>query len=129
MMLDPEAHESDGLLTHELADKIAVGVGLFVAEVRAHLQLNPQNLLAKLGFGPCPCVSLRGLKDPRTAVGGWLVRPLSLTNAKDFGVTYRADALRGGTAVLQGHLLWVSYLLFAPAFEAISLHDLHPPYD
>ena len=54
MVLDSDAHEPEDLLTPELADKIAVGAGLTDEEAHALLQLNPQNLLAKLGVGPVP---------------------------------------------------------------------------
>lgn len=54
MLLDSDAHEPDDLLTHELAEKVAAGAGLSDGESYALLQLNPQNLLAKLGFGPVP---------------------------------------------------------------------------
>ena len=53
-VLDSDAHEPDDLLTIELAGKIAEGAGLNEEEAHALLQTNPQNLLAKLGFGPFP---------------------------------------------------------------------------
>ena len=53
-VLDSDAHEPDDLLTIELAGKIAEGAGLNKEEAHALLQTNPQNLLAKLGFGPFP---------------------------------------------------------------------------
>ena len=51
-VLDSDAHEPDDLLTLELVGKIAEGAGLNNEEAYALLQINPQNLLAKLGFGP-----------------------------------------------------------------------------
>jgi histidinol phosphatase-like PHP family hydrolase len=52
MVLDSDAHEPDDLLTPELTRSIAMGAGLTDEEAHALLQLNPRNLLAKLGFGP-----------------------------------------------------------------------------
>ena len=52
--MDSDAHEPEDLLTPELADQIAAGAGLNAKEAHALLQTNPQNLLAKLGFGPIP---------------------------------------------------------------------------
>ena len=54
LLLDSDAHEPEDLLTPELADRIAAGAGLNVKEAYALLQLNPQNLLARLGFDPIP---------------------------------------------------------------------------
>jgi histidinol phosphatase-like PHP family hydrolase len=54
MVLDSDAHEPDDLLTPELTRKIAMGAGLTDEEAHALLQLNPRNLLARLGFGPVP---------------------------------------------------------------------------
>ncbi|PKB80132.1 MAG: hypothetical protein BZY88_09740 [SAR202 cluster bacterium Io17-Chloro-G9] len=54
MVLDSDAHEPDDLLTLEMTEKIATGAGLNKEEAHALLQLNPQDLLAKLGFGPVP---------------------------------------------------------------------------
>jgi histidinol phosphatase-like PHP family hydrolase len=54
MVLDSDAHEPDDLLTPEMANKIATGAGLNKEEAHALLQVNPQDLLAKLGFGPVP---------------------------------------------------------------------------
>ncbi len=54
LLLDSDAHEPEDLLTPELADRIAAGAGLNVEEAHALLQLNPQNLLARLGFDPIP---------------------------------------------------------------------------
>jgi len=54
LLLDSDAHEPEDLLTPELADQIAAGAGLNAKEAHALLQTNPQNLLAKLGFGPIP---------------------------------------------------------------------------
>ena len=54
MVLDSDAHEPDDLLTPELTRSIAMGAGLTDEEAHALLQLNPRNLLAKLGFGPAP---------------------------------------------------------------------------
>ena len=52
MVLDSDAHEPDDLLTPELTRKIATGAGLTDEEAHALLELNPQALLARLGFGP-----------------------------------------------------------------------------
>ena len=49
-VLDSDAHEPDDLLTEELAQSIAKGAGLTDEEAHALLQLNPQNLLARLGY-------------------------------------------------------------------------------
>ena len=53
-VLDSDAHEPDDLLTPELSQKIAKGAGLTDEDTHALLQLNPQTLLARLGFGPAP---------------------------------------------------------------------------
>ena len=50
-VLDSDAHEPDDLLTPELAQNIATGAGLNDEDAHALLELNPQNLLARLGFG------------------------------------------------------------------------------
>ena len=52
MVLDSDAHEPEDLLTPELAQKIARGAGLTDEDAHALLELNPQSLLARLGFGP-----------------------------------------------------------------------------
>jgi len=52
LVLDSDAHEPDDLLTPEFRLKVAKGAGLNDDEVHALLQLNPRNLLEKLGFGP-----------------------------------------------------------------------------
>ena len=49
-VLDSDAHEPDDLLTVELTQKIAKGAGLTDEDAHALLQLNPQKLLARLGF-------------------------------------------------------------------------------
>ena len=54
MVLDSDAHEPDHLLAPELSEKIAAGEGLSDEEAHALLEVNPQNLLAKLGVGPAP---------------------------------------------------------------------------
>ena len=54
LLLDSDAHEPEDLLTVELAQKIAKGAGLTDEDAYALLQLNPQNLLVRLGFGPVP---------------------------------------------------------------------------
>lgn len=59
MVLDSDAHEPDDLLTVDLVGKIAEGAGLNKEETHALLQSNPQNLLAKLGFGPVPASDSR----------------------------------------------------------------------
>ena len=51
-VLDSDAHEPDDLLTKELIHKIAIGAGLTDEDAHALLELNPRNLLAKLGFDP-----------------------------------------------------------------------------
>lgn len=51
LVLDSDAHAPEDLLTPELCQKVAKGAGLDDEEVRALLQDNPQELLAKLGFG------------------------------------------------------------------------------
>ena len=53
-VLDSDAHEPDDLLTVELTHKIAKGAGLTDEEVHALLQVNPQNLLERLGFDATP---------------------------------------------------------------------------
>ncbi|PKB79616.1 MAG: hypothetical protein BZY88_12420 [SAR202 cluster bacterium Io17-Chloro-G9] len=50
MVLDSDAHEPDDLLTPELTYKIAMGAGFSEKEAHALIELNPQDLLAKLGF-------------------------------------------------------------------------------
>ena len=50
MVLDSDAHEPDDLLTPELTRKIALGAGLTEKEAHALIELNPQNLLVRLGF-------------------------------------------------------------------------------
>ena len=59
MVLDSDAHEPDDLLTLDLVDKIAEGAGLNKEEAYTLLQTNPQNLLAKLGFGSVPASGSR----------------------------------------------------------------------
>jgi histidinol phosphatase-like PHP family hydrolase len=54
MVLDSDAHEPEDLLTPELTRNIATGAGLTDEDAHALLQLNPRNLLVKLGFGPVP---------------------------------------------------------------------------
>jgi len=54
MVLDSDAHEPDDLLTPELTQKIALGAGLTEKEAYALIELNPQHLLAKLGFDTVP---------------------------------------------------------------------------
>ncbi len=51
LVLDSDAHEPDDLLTAEFSLRVAKGAGLDDVEVHALLQLNPRNLLEKLGFG------------------------------------------------------------------------------
>ena len=58
-VLDSDAHEPEDLLTLDLVEKIAEGAGLNKEEAHALLQTNPQNLLAKLGFGPVPASDTR----------------------------------------------------------------------
>jgi len=58
-VLDSDAHEPEDLLTLDLAEKIAEGAGLNKEEAHVLLQTNPQNLLAKLGFGPVPASDTR----------------------------------------------------------------------
>ena len=52
MVLDSDAHEPEELLTPELTRKIAKGTGLTDEDAHTLLELNPRNLLARLGFGP-----------------------------------------------------------------------------
>ncbi len=54
MVLDSDAHEPDDLLTPELTQKIALGAGLTEQEAYALIELNPQHLLARLGFDAVP---------------------------------------------------------------------------
>ena len=61
MVLDSDAHEPEDLLTPELSRKIAMGAGLTDEETHALLELNPQTLLARLGFGPALASSARVL--------------------------------------------------------------------
>ena len=49
-VLDSDAHEPDDLLTPELTQRIALGAGLTDEESYALLELNPQSLIARLGF-------------------------------------------------------------------------------
>jgi putative hydrolase len=51
-LLDSDAHEPDDLLTRELSQNIAMGTGLTSEEAHALLEINPLNLLARLGLGP-----------------------------------------------------------------------------
>tara|TARA_B100000315_G_scaffold248127_1_gene277641 strand:- start:424 stop:1119 length:696 start_codon:yes stop_codon:yes gene_type:complete len=60
MVLDSDAHEPEDLLTPELTRNIAMGAGLTDEDAHALLQLNPRNLLAKLGFGPVPASQAPG---------------------------------------------------------------------
>ena len=53
-VLDSDAHEPADLLTPELARQIAAGAGLTDEDAHALLQLNPEKLLARLGFGTVP---------------------------------------------------------------------------
>ncbi len=50
LVLDSDAHEPEDLLTPELTHKIALGAGLTDEETHALLDLNPKDLLARLGF-------------------------------------------------------------------------------
>jgi putative hydrolase len=52
MVLNSDAHEPEDLLTPELTQKIAMGAGLTAEDTHVLLELNPQTLLARLGFGP-----------------------------------------------------------------------------
>ena len=61
LWLDSDAHEPEDLLAPELADPIAVGAGLNIEEAHALLKINPQNLLARLGFGPVPAPGAQGI--------------------------------------------------------------------
>ena len=49
-VLDSDAHEPEDLLTVELTHKIAKGAGLNDEDAHVLLQVNPQNLLKRLGF-------------------------------------------------------------------------------
>lgn len=55
-VLDSDAHEPDDLLTVELSQRIAKGAGLTDEDAHALLQVNPRNLLARLGFDVAPTV-------------------------------------------------------------------------
>ena len=50
MVLDSDAHGPEDLLTPELTLKIAMGAGLTEKEAQSLIELNPQKLLARLGF-------------------------------------------------------------------------------
>ena len=52
MVLDSDAHEPGDLLTPDLAENVVLGAGLDSDEAHAVLELNPNLLLAKLGFAP-----------------------------------------------------------------------------
>jgi histidinol phosphatase-like PHP family hydrolase len=52
LVLDSDAHEPEDLLTVEMTHRIAKGAGLTDEETHALLQLNPESLLDRLGFGP-----------------------------------------------------------------------------
>ena len=54
MVLDSDAHRPEDLLTPELSRKIALGAGLTEKEAHALIELNPQSLLARLGFDAVP---------------------------------------------------------------------------
>ena len=60
MVLDSDAHEPDDLLTPELAHNIALGAGLTEKEAHALIEVNPHNLLAKLGFDAVPKIPAKG---------------------------------------------------------------------
>ena len=51
LVLDSDAHEPDDLLNPEFKLKVAKGAGRDDDEIHALLQLNPRDLLEKLGFG------------------------------------------------------------------------------
>ena len=53
-VLDSDAHEPADLLTPELARQIATGAGLTEEDAHTLLQLNPERLLARLGFETVP---------------------------------------------------------------------------
>ena len=55
-VLDSDAHEPDDLLTVELSQRIAKGAGLTDEDAHALLQVNPKNLLARLGFDVAPTI-------------------------------------------------------------------------
>lgn len=52
LVLDSDAHEPEDLLTVEMSYRIAKGAGLTDEETHVLLQLNPEKLLDRLGFGP-----------------------------------------------------------------------------
>ena len=54
LVLDSDAHEPEDLLTPELTRDIALGAGLTEEEAHALIELNPQTLLARLGFDAVP---------------------------------------------------------------------------
>ena len=49
-VLDSDAHEPDDLLTPDIRQKVAKGAGLSDEDAHVLLQVNPQNLLKRLGF-------------------------------------------------------------------------------
>ena len=49
-VLDSDAHEPEDLLTPEIRQKVAKGAGLSSGEIQALLEINPRELLVKLGF-------------------------------------------------------------------------------
>ena len=61
LWLDSDVHEPKELLPGELADRIEAGAGLNIKEAHALLQKDPQNLLAKPGFGPIPLSHTQGI--------------------------------------------------------------------
>lgn len=62
-VLDSDAHEPEDLLTPDIAEKVAKGAGLTGEEVHALLQVNPQNLLARLGFGTFPAAKTGAIRS------------------------------------------------------------------
>ncbi len=60
MVLDSDAHEPEDLLTPELTHRIAMGAGLTEEETHALIDLNPRDLLARLGFGSVAAVMPSG---------------------------------------------------------------------
>ena len=53
-VLDSDAHEPEDLLTVERTQKVAKGAGLSDEDVQVLLQVNPEKLLARLGFDMAP---------------------------------------------------------------------------
>jgi histidinol phosphatase-like PHP family hydrolase len=64
LVLDSDAHQPEDLLTPELTHKIAMGAGLTEAETCTLLKVNPQSLLAKLGYSSVLTAQLKSATTP-----------------------------------------------------------------